>query len=186
MDDYQDYIYRVDVSDENNMTIGTAANVKTYCSGISFECEGRIKCTSCSGSGKCKHLKLPQVGVVDGCEVTCFKGGRLSNTRVLCYECEKCGMYYWSAMKNCCGDTYASNQWTSGTLGERPKEGSHLKERMHHGRDDDNYSLIRQEEPRCFRCMGQGKVRCDHNINGRHFFCYHNVDDINHKWHYSR
>jgi len=41
LEEYQDYIYRVDVADENNMTIGTTAEVKTYCSGTGLECERR-------------------------------------------------------------------------------------------------------------------------------------------------
>ncbi|MCI9366099.1 MAG: hypothetical protein HFJ54_06090 [Clostridia bacterium] len=39
LEEYTDYIYRIDVADENNMTIGTIAGVKTYCSGKTDTCE---------------------------------------------------------------------------------------------------------------------------------------------------
>jgi len=41
LEEYQDYVYRVDVADKDNMTIGSIATVKTYCSGKALHCEGR-------------------------------------------------------------------------------------------------------------------------------------------------
>ncbi len=50
LEEYQDYIYRVDVSDKNNITIGSRASVKTYCSGKGNWCEGGNECVNCSGT----------------------------------------------------------------------------------------------------------------------------------------
>lgn len=43
LEEYQDYIYRVDVTDNNNIAIGKTAAVKTYCSGKGFECPGKTR-----------------------------------------------------------------------------------------------------------------------------------------------
>ena len=39
LEEYQDYVYRVDIADKDNDTIGIKENVKTYCSGKGIECE---------------------------------------------------------------------------------------------------------------------------------------------------
>lgn len=47
LEEYQDYIYRVDVTDNNNIVIGTIETVKTYCSGTGLECGGYTMCEVC-------------------------------------------------------------------------------------------------------------------------------------------
>ena len=39
LEEYTDYVYRVDVADKDNNVVGTKANIKTYCSGTGLECE---------------------------------------------------------------------------------------------------------------------------------------------------
>ncbi len=40
----------------------------------------------------------------------------------------------------------------------------------------------------CHKCNGAGteEGECDHKISGTHKYCVHTVDDMDHKWHYSR
>lgn len=48
LEEYTDYIYRVDVSDKENNVIGTRANIKTYCSGNGNSyCAGTKTCPTC-------------------------------------------------------------------------------------------------------------------------------------------
>ena len=100
LEEYTDYVYRIDVADKDNNVIGTKANVKTYCSGTGFECTNGVQCDVCEGDGICSSVSfscqatnpLTNVecpicnktvnGIVFGGVCSCFACGSQAFTRI--------------------------------------------------------------------------------------------------------
>lgn len=58
LEEYQDYIYCVYVTDGNNVIVGDRKLVKTYCSGTGLECTEGATCEVCRGSGSHVPVKF--------------------------------------------------------------------------------------------------------------------------------
>lgn len=80
LEEYQDYIYRVDVADKENMTIGERALVKTYCSGTGLECDDAIPCEVCNETGVCSKT----ISYIYNGYIGSYMGS---------FTCERCGAF---------------------------------------------------------------------------------------------
>lgn len=76
LEEYQDYIYRVDVADGNNVIVGDRKAVKTYCSGTGLECTEGVTCAVCNGTGSHMPVRfnVSDCGTTDSGDFRCSHG----------------------------------------------------------------------------------------------------------------
>lgn len=90
LEEYKDYIYRVDIEDKENIVVGNRATIKTYCSGRGLECNDAIPCNVCNETGICNttlsHYYPETIGTAAG-------------TRG-CPYCGKTGVCYYELVRN--------------------------------------------------------------------------------------
>ncbi len=97
LEEYQDYIYRVYVTDGNNIIAGNTENVKTYCSGTGLECTEGFLCDVCKGEGThiSEKFNANVIGTYDGYTYKCkhgsWAGKLLKQTGApVCVDCRAC------------------------------------------------------------------------------------------------
>ncbi len=179
LEEYQDYIYRMDVADQNNMTIGEAAVVKTYCSGKGIECEGEI-CDICEGTGwhYTSYDKLHTASNLVGWDYQCPKrihdGGQKTYGRPKIIYCDCQNISWFEEKKKVVFVYQKSNE---AVLVENKKEtlGIDYFPTKHWscGCITDNIPTILVEH-KCYACNSLGR-RCDvHQVIEKHDICIHN------------